>query len=284
MAQGEAVGEVFVVDNNSSDNTAEVVAAWLKEQGNPLNWHMLHQPVPGACAARNLPLARVACDWIQFLDSDDELLPGKLTGQLSELGADVHVVVGRSEHRDELGNTWISEPNRYVRLGLIQGNLGDTCSNLFRTDLIRQVGGWDEALSSSQEYDLMFRLWGAGARFHFHDAVLTRIHERAAGRISTTNLTRKWLNHVDLQRRMLEMFDLEEATQQEREPFLQAYFDRLRTLAHWDLEAAVERFEGLPEFERFRPRKGGPNTRFYIWAYLLLGFKGAERFKRLIKH
>ena len=68
LLQGEAVAEVFVVDNASTDGTGAVVERWLARHDLP-TWHLLHEPTPGACAARNAPLERVSHHWIQFLDA-----------------------------------------------------------------------------------------------------------------------------------------------------------------------------------------------------------------------
>lgn len=282
LLQGDIVGDVFVVDNNSSDGTVRVVEDWLRTHGGE-NWHLLHQPVPGACAARNLPLPRVKDEWIQYLDADDELLANKLNHQIKHITPGTSVIAAKSEHRDENGRTWYSEPLHDVRLALVSGRLGNTCANLFSANIIRSVGGWTEGLSSSQEYDLMHRIWLTGAKFEFSGETATRIHERVSGRISTSNLRQKWLNHCDVQLRMLQSFELNEMDSDSRKPFLDAYFDRLRTLSYYDAQAAASRFEQLSHFRGFIPEAGGVNSKGYVRVFRLFGFKWAELMSGAVK-
>src|SRR5690606_18713865 len=52
-----------------------------------------------------------------------------------------------------------------------------TSANLWRRQQLVDVGGWDESLSSSQEYDLMFRLLKSGAKFAFDDNIFTVVNK-----------------------------------------------------------------------------------------------------------
>jgi hypothetical protein len=61
--------------------------------------------------------------------------------------------------------------------GLITSNLGITSSNLWRTaSSLLRVKGWDEDLSSSQEYDLLFRLLKGRANVSVDKSLNTIIH------------------------------------------------------------------------------------------------------------
>src|ERR1039458_5800762 len=66
--------EVVVVDDASTDNSATVVEG-LQDQRVRLIRHAKNR---GVCPARNTGVQAAAGEWIVFLDSDDELLPGCL--------------------------------------------------------------------------------------------------------------------------------------------------------------------------------------------------------------
>jgi glycosyltransferase involved in cell wall biosynthesis len=115
--------------------------------------------------------------WVQFLDADDELLPGKIEGQMALVSRDTPFVVGNSVHVFSDGRKHLRKSDRDVWKGLIRSKLGDTCANLWNRQFLVEVGAWDERLASSQEYDLMFRLVCRNPNVVFDGRYLTLIHK-----------------------------------------------------------------------------------------------------------
>lgn len=144
----------------------------------------------GAAASRNLGLTHAQSDWIQFLDADDELLPGKIESQIGLAKDDISFIVGNALDCFEDGREHIRKYFKDPWLGLISGKLGITSANLWNKKKLVEVGGWKESLASSQEYELMFRLLKAGGAVEFSDTPLTRVHRRF-GSISTSITIRK---------------------------------------------------------------------------------------------
>ena len=64
----EAKWEVIIVDNGSSDGTAELVAQWIDKQVLPLRY--VFEPTLGLSNARNRAIRERQADWILFTDDD----------------------------------------------------------------------------------------------------------------------------------------------------------------------------------------------------------------------
>ena len=153
--------EIIVVDNNSSDNTVSIIYDYVQRY--PERIKVLHEYKKGAPAARNKGLYEAKGEWIQFLDSDDELLPDKLKNQIEVAeSSETDVVIGSSYIYKVINN----KPEKSIRdvqsdnvwKGLLTSKLGITSANLWRRKAVLAVEGWDENRSSSQEYDLLFRM------------------------------------------------------------------------------------------------------------------------------
>lgn len=72
--------EVIVVDDGSTDNSLAVAKTFEAD-----NVSIFHQENKGASAARNLALMHSKGEFIQFLDADDLISPGKIEAQLKRL-------------------------------------------------------------------------------------------------------------------------------------------------------------------------------------------------------
>src|SRR5689334_18119421 len=80
-AQDYEAKEILVIDDGSTDRTAEIAASFAEVQ-----YH--RQERSGAGAARNVGVDLAQGDFLAFLDADDVWLPKKLPRQMEILNGD----------------------------------------------------------------------------------------------------------------------------------------------------------------------------------------------------
>jgi glycosyltransferase involved in cell wall biosynthesis len=200
--------QIIVVDNSSTDRTLEVAHHLERDfEGRLL---VLSEPRKGAGAARNCGLRYATGSWIQFLDADDLLLPGKIKHQL-EILKDKPApafIAGSSIRQKANGHTTTKTITpRHPLLNLLwgDGECGNTCSNLWNRELVQKVNGFDESKTSSQEASLMFELLKVHPVVTWDTRANTIVRERReGGQISTGKQEALTRNFFDLRREIIE--------------------------------------------------------------------------------
>lgn len=168
LAQTYTPVEVVVIDDGSTDKSLEVI----KSFGNKIRW--AGGPNRGGNAARNRGLELAQGKWLQYLDADDYLLPGKVASQMEFLGANpsIDVVFGPAiwEHCGQSGTLRelvpIPEPHDPWVL-LARWSLPQTGAPLWRKQAIKDVGGWKLDQPCCQEHELYLRLLMGEKRFAY---------------------------------------------------------------------------------------------------------------------
>ena len=160
LAQRNARVESIVVDDGSTDRTPEVLERYA---GDP-RVKVVRQSNAGQTRAKNRGLEEATGDFVAFCDADDTWLPHKLERQLPRFDVDdpPGLVYADTQFMDEHGNdieTW--NPRRYR--GRIAGRLladnfipFPTCVSPRK--VIEDLGGFDESLTMSIDYDLWLRV------------------------------------------------------------------------------------------------------------------------------
>ena len=239
--------EIICVDNNSTDNTG-LFLEQLAKQHSAIK--ILKEPRKGANYARNTGLSVASGEWIQFLDADDVLLPGKLTHQLnitSKVSEKVAFIAGACFHESLKGQRKIRllEENLPKELAVFVGQSGNTCSNLWRRKALVDCGAWNETLQSSQEAELMMRLIQQDYELFRDNKPLTLIYDRAGGQISQTNHEDRLLRYLNVRFAYIERLIKERKNQISFD--LNAMYDFLSVtilqLARYNAEKAEEIFK-----------------------------------------
>ena len=158
FAQDHAVDQVIVVDDGSTDDTIERV-----ERNFP-GVELIVQTNHGVSHARNRGIERARNEWLAFLDSDDEWLPGKITAQLAAIMSDG---ISRVCHSDEI---WVRNGRRVNPMNKHRKYGGDIflhclprcvmspSSVVLHRSVVEEVGGFDETLPVCEDYDLWLRI------------------------------------------------------------------------------------------------------------------------------
>lgn len=272
--------EIIFVDNNSTDDTLTKLKQFQKYHPEII---LLSEIQQGAPNARNKALQSATGEYIQFLDADDILLKEKISSQVSLLEKNnfPDVVIGDYSRfdKDDVERKFYSDKNDIWK-GLLSSRLGITSSNLWKRNFLNEVGGWNSHYSSSQEYELLFRILKKDGKLFFDNLNLTKVFDRVSS-ISSQNIKRNWLTFCDLRIEIIQYLTEMKINESKYEDYYQILFDSLRKLAQYDLSGAVQRFKKHFPPQYF-PKKSGATSGIYVLCFKLFGFELSEKIKRII--
>lgn len=153
--------ELIVVVDASRDGTVE----WLRKLPDPRVRMVELMTHNERSAARNRGLAEARAPYVLFLDDDDRLAPDALTMLATSLGEIPEAVaaVGAVVAFDQRGQRRrLPHPRRRrVRDVLMEVMFGwpvPPGSTMFRTAVVRGIGGWPVGLSQGEDQDLWLRV------------------------------------------------------------------------------------------------------------------------------
>lgn len=196
--------EVVVVDDGSSDNTADVAAA------HPLRPIVVRQANKGCAGATNTAFRNATKELYAFLDADDEWLPGKLAAQVPVFD-DEQVVMSatafRRLHKDRTLVVFGTEPFEHSGTEFWRNMLTTSpvkkSSSIIRRSTIERVGGCDEKMPVAVDQELFFRVALEGAVAYLPE--IFTLYHMTQGSLMLTTINRDRDYVIPLCRRQLEM-------------------------------------------------------------------------------
>lgn len=167
--KGDFRKEIICVDNGSTDDTLELLKTLAKETPELI---ISSEKKQGASYARAKGLSICTGDYIQFLDSDDVILPSKFKNQIEAIKSN-HldwVISDRSVMNQDLSETIATHSYQHILSSPLNVAISEVITSgnpLYKKSALEQVGGYTPELVVGQDWDLHIKLILADLRFGY---------------------------------------------------------------------------------------------------------------------
>ncbi|MGP1387195.1 MAG: glycosyltransferase family 2 protein [Thainema sp.] len=184
--------ELLIADDCSTDGTVE----WLHDTYPAAQYPQLQViALPhnrGAAGARNVAIAQAQGDWVAFLDSDDQWLPGFLEAHANALAAHPDAALSACDVMNQIGANQSGEAGveQVVVSSKVWPMYTDATQHMLMSPLIwtmslvvarrrclLQTGLLNEALKICHDRELYLRLLAYGDYVHVPEALVIRVQE-----------------------------------------------------------------------------------------------------------
>jgi len=179
VAQTYPRWEIVIVDDGSTDDTPAAIEELVRAE--PARIRALRQDNAGPGAAREAGRRAARGEFLQFLDSDDLLLPRKLELQVASLRSGTGAGASYGPTRERLRDGTVRSPIRRTgevlsRLlpALLAGRVWITATPLYRALVCEAAGGWSD-LRFDEDWEFEARIGALGvALAHVDETVAER--------------------------------------------------------------------------------------------------------------
>ena len=169
---------VLVIDDASSDNTAEIAAGLAREDSRVTV--ICHRTNKGHINTYNEGIEWASADYMLLLSADDYLLPGALARATNlmkahpEVGFTFGNVIELSDNGNKTPTKSVIKPTNdldkrilegreLIELTGVEGNQVTTCSAVVRTELQKQLGGYRQELPHAGDMEMWLRFAAHGS-------------------------------------------------------------------------------------------------------------------------
>lgn len=151
--------EVVVVDDGSTDDTAEIVAGLTDSR-----LRYVHKPNGGVSSARNRAIEEARGEFIIWLDSDDVLLPGTVAAYADALRehpeCDIfygHLRLMDQDDRATGEKRYRNYDPQDVIPALVHGGIAPQPGVFIRRSIFERIGTYDPDMAYAEDYDWFSR-------------------------------------------------------------------------------------------------------------------------------
>ncbi len=158
LSQSCSPKEIIVVDDGSTNETSALMTSEYPEIV------FIQQQNTGVSSARNVGIKRASGDWIAFLDSDDEWLPGKLEIQMKALYENPGEKICHTNEIWIRNGKRVNPKKKHEKFGgwIFQKCLPLCCispsSVIIHKSIFKEIGLFDYSLPVCEDYDLWLRI------------------------------------------------------------------------------------------------------------------------------
>ncbi|HEY8911410.1 MAG TPA: glycosyltransferase [Desulfosporosinus sp.] len=151
--------EVLVIDDGSTDETAEIV----KPYSSIINY--IYKKNGGTPSALNLGLSTATGKYICWLSADDMLIGGKVSKQVGLMESDLSlgfsytsfmVIDANGKKQYDVNSFYFPDKQDMVKM-LMDNCFINGSSVMMRSSALKEIGYFDESLPQAHDYDLWFR-------------------------------------------------------------------------------------------------------------------------------
>ena len=207
LNQSRQADEIIVVYTGGNKKQQEIIEKYICSLNHNIRLLFTETPASGA-KGRNLGAHSTKCDYLSFLDDDDEWSPEKLISQMSLTNNSASLIASPYIIVEKDGTSKIfSRADRSAEPYSILGEniVGSTSFPLISRVAFNSTGGFDETFCSNQEWELWIRiiLGGgeliscnecAGIKHEMTESITSDVTKRMVGYF--TLIRKHWKNMI----------------------------------------------------------------------------------------
>lgn len=183
LSQNYPLIEVIIVDDGSTDNTPQVLQELAQAHSQV---RVFTQSNAGPGVARERGRLNAKGEFIQYLDSDDLLLPDKFSAQVAALKQNPKAcaaygkteVIAMGSKPQQIAHRATGKVQEAMFPAFLSDRWWFTSTPLFRRNVIEQVGPWSD-LKNEEDWEYECRIASLGGRLAFVDQFVSlhRVHD-----------------------------------------------------------------------------------------------------------
>jgi glycosyltransferase involved in cell wall biosynthesis len=286
LAQTSPVEQIIVVDDGSTDCSAEVARSF-RSTGKVT---LLQQDHRGVSEARNTGIAVADGNHVLFLDADDILHPEAVEhlAACGEMDPGAVAIMGCATFREDLkrpSSTTIPVLDGDFFPRILRGNIGPVHTLLIPTDLMRRVGGFRAGMRFFEDWECMARIALLGAKLAPTDFVGAYYRRHSVATFARSRPREVAEGHIRVMETLCSgMFERKNLLQAHGESLFWATWTALRRGRAIGLSwTELQKLGGMMD-ELVRQGPPGVRRSRYSQIVRLLGFRWADRLVRAATH